>query len=196
MIKKMMLLASVTAIAMAFAVPTIASAKWADGTVALALGNNPNISLEGSTGYNGTPGAFSCSQTTTAIQLTGGTSNAHVTNFTVDNPQSCLGSGAFAFCTLTSTTMEKAPWAAHTNTTDITITNARWQYHFSGGFCSTPTTTFEGNATLTISGGEQHAVKAVQVGGSFTLSSGGSDFGIMTLSGTWSMTPSGTYGLT
>lgn len=196
MFKRAMLMTCVVVAATAFAVPAVSSAKWADGTVPLVSGTNPIIVFEGPTSFFGALGGLSCNQNTASAQITGGQSNAHVTSFSTDNPAGCSTQGALAFCTLTSRTFENGSWPAHTNTSDIQITNVKYQLHFSGGFCPTPTIQLHGDVTVQPAAGQLHGGQTGQVKGTLTGTVGAQNIGPVTVEGSGKSTPSGTYGLT
>ncbi len=198
MLRWTMLMASL-AVGMALTVPTVASAQWTDGTVAVE--GNPAVSFAGSFNFAGGPvGGTSCPQATTAAQITGGQIFAHTKSFEVDSPTTCTTQGALAACQLHSVTFEQtqpAPWTMYTSAPAIEITTPTLQYHYTGAFCPILTLQLEAaGITLTFAEGEQHAIKQGKLSGTLTATSGGTTLGNATVSGTWSVTPSGTYGLT
>jgi hypothetical protein len=198
MFKSTTLMAGVAVVAIALAVPTVASAQWTDGTAPVE--GNPGISFAGSFAFTGSFGGTSCQQATTAAQITGGQIFAHTNSFAVDNPTGCTGQGQLAFCQLHAVTFEQtqpSPWTMYTSAPAIEITTPTLQYHYTGAFCPILTLQLEAaGITLTFAEGEQHAIKQGQLSGTLTGTSGGKNLGNATVSGTWSVTPSGTYGLT
>ncbi|HYH54514.1 MAG TPA: hypothetical protein VD761_10325 [Solirubrobacterales bacterium] len=101
MFKKMLIIASMALALVAIAAPASALANWTQSGVPLEEGENPHLSLAGPAAFTVPAGEFGVSATLTAtIQLTGGTTTAHIISLKADN---CKGSGKLAGLNCTST---------------------------------------------------------------------------------------------
>ena len=132
--KKLMLFASLAMAAAAFAVPSMASAVWTHNHVDTTVGQNFVIHGEGTAAFTSQIGGIDCHQTTITAQLTGGTTTAHVNQFT-PNEATCTTTGALAGCTITSITVENLPWVGHVEGTTLNQTNVKIQNHLHGFLC-------------------------------------------------------------
>ncbi len=123
MFKKIMLLGAAIAATVAFAAPA-AQAQWTHGANPLA--GNATINLQGQTKFETLSGLFE-GLLTAQLELTGGTTTAHVRNVTVDNCKTLGGLSSF-FCTATPA----GPWIAHTisGTKTVRITNISLTNHY------------------------------------------------------------------
>lgn len=206
MFKKTMLKATVAVAVIACVTPIVASAQWTHETIALSSGQNPNVTLEGPLSFTGGLGGISCAQTTWSAQLKGGQADALITSFVIDNPTGCTTQGALAFCQLHTVTFEATTnggWTVHATTApeDIDITKVEYQLHSTGSFCSTPTMQVHGNLTLVPDTGQAHALHQGKLQGTLQGTSCktpgiGCNLGTATWSGSWTITPAKTYGIT
>jgi hypothetical protein len=201
--KKLMLFASLAMAASAFAVPSSASAVWTHNHAHLV--GNAVIHGEGTAAFTSEIGGIHCAQVTATVQLTGGTTTAHTTQFT-PNEATCKTTGGLAGCTITQITVENLPWIAHIegtviNQTTVTITN-----HLHGFLCPTTLqlhTTTQDIVTLqpdeTNLVGGHTTITNLTIGGKVLLTGpNGESLGTAQASGNIIATPSSshTYGFT
>ena len=130
--RKLLLFASLALAAGAFAAPSGASASWTLNHNHLQA--NAQIHGEGTWESISTIGGTHCTQVTMTMQLTGGTTTSHVTQFG-PNEETCKTTGGLAQCKITSITVENLPWTGHINGTPITLTNVTIQHHLHGVLC-------------------------------------------------------------
>ncbi|HYH54513.1 MAG TPA: hypothetical protein VD761_10320 [Solirubrobacterales bacterium] len=101
MFKKMLMIASMALALVAIAAPASALADWTQGGVPLEEGENPHVFFSGPAAFFvPSAGAGAGATLTATIQLTGGSSTAHVVSLKADN---CKGSGKLAGLNCTST---------------------------------------------------------------------------------------------
>jgi hypothetical protein len=203
--RKLPLFASLAMTAAAFIGPSSASAIWTHNHVDTQQGENPVIHGEGTFAFTSQIGGIDCHQVTATVQLTGGTTTAHTTQF---NPtlSTCTTTGSLAGCTITSITVENLPWVAHIEGTVINQTGFTITTHLHGFLC--PTTlqyhattqdivTLQPDETGLIGG--HTTITSLTIGGKMLLTGpNGESVGTATPSGNITLTPtsSHTYGFT
>jgi hypothetical protein len=190
MFKKMMLLAVAAMAVVAVAAPAAASANWKDAGVDVT--GNPHVNFSGPASFNGALGSVSCQEATATVQLTGGTNDAHIKTFTVDNPGNCVVGGFLgALCgtrSLTTADLTQEGTATISGGT-IELTNISLENQF--GSCATILLTDEEEGSLTATPNNKKAISSVSLSGSLEDNTGGSEV----VSGTLAVSPAGTYGI-
>jgi hypothetical protein len=198
--KRITMLAMTAALA-ALMVPATAAAQWQDNHQTLA--QNAVIQYTGQYRYQGEAGIVEC-QMTAAVQLTAGTTTAHVQSFAVDlegggtvTDHCSIGGGYGTLgCTdVSAVTGAGFPWTAHaTSTQTIAITTGTIQTHMHGGFFCPKTMQFTpGTLHLTMS--TQNTWSTGELGGLFQVHPSIGSSQTMTITGHGAITPSATYGV-
>lgn len=192
---KLMFVVSMALVTAALAVPSTASAVWTSGSVHIPAGTNPHLHAEGTWQWSGPTGGLHCLVTAT-LQLTGGTTTVHMQEFNIKLP-TCTTTGGLSSCTINAITSNGFPWTGHASGSTVTQTGMLIQNHLSGLFCP-PTLQVETTASLhpvlqpfnTAGTGNRQGLTGFHIGGGLKLTSGGSDLGTVTPSGTLTLTAS------
>jgi hypothetical protein len=203
-IKTMLLLACTAMVAVAFAVPAMASAsnwkengvpisgmQWTEGGAPLA--GEGSISFSGPLNLTGSLGSLNC-QVSGSASLSAG-EQGHLNEFTV-SPGSCSIGGLLkaSGCTgVKSVTANSLPWAVNASGTaaspTITINGVSLTYTLTGsGGCSSFALTFTGKLTATPD--KAGAIGALSLSGGLNSASGN-----VSASGTQTVSPAGKYGI-
>jgi hypothetical protein len=178
----------------ALSLPSGALADWTDGTV--NVGVERTITVAGSIGFSGALGGGTCTEADGTGTLTPGTTGDFV-SYQITNPTTtCKGSGGLVFCTGQSGTATGLPWTAHTNGATMTITGVHIDLTFTGAFCPYHEITLKGSTAVTPN--NLHAATSGTISGTLEAFNGTTGAFIQNVSGTGSgtITPSGTYGIT
>lgn len=200
--KKLVLTATLAAAAAAFAVPSTASGRWTENHFHVPQGENRLIHAEGTWQYPA-PFFFSnihCAQVTATIQLTGGTTTSHITQLTPIFA-TCTAQGGLAHCTVNAVTFEGLPWTGHAGSASITHPGVKKiQHHITGLLCPQTLqleTPESGSLVLqpvnTSEAGNQTTITALNLSSNMRATVGGTDRGIATLSGAFTLTPSDSH---
>lgn len=137
--KKMILLATAAMALLAFAAQS-ASADWYDTGVALEDGDDPHILATGPASFSSSAGGVACPETEATIELTGGTTDAHIVWFTVTDPKKCEVSGGLVFLTGGTTTLKSATLTGgatakiNAEKDDLTLTGVSLHNEYNNGF--------------------------------------------------------------
>jgi hypothetical protein len=183
----------------ALACPPAALAWYDAGTL---VTENKTISFTGSWKFSGEVGTLNCSSGvngTGVLEAGGGGHTGKVETFGITNPgTNCKVEGGLKTlgCTSINTVTPTTPWIFHviTSSDDITITQWIIHFRFFGGFFCPKEITIVGQETLTPSMVE--AMSTATISGTLIAEGSGTPPSSGTTSGTWNITPSGTYGLT
>jgi len=191
MFKKIMLLAMAVGALVAFAVPAVASANWTKNGA--ELGTNDHVIFEGPASFTNANGdGVHCELATATVELTAGTTDAHVLSFTADEPGTrchvfgliaTFGGGTFS---LRKVELKKAATAQVVGGV-LQITNLELFNEFASGLKLTLTDSTEG---LFATPDNSEAISSVELGGEATSSLGGT----VTIGGNLTVTPEGEYG--
>jgi hypothetical protein len=137
MLRKMMLLATAVTALAAFGAQG-ASANWFHEDKPLVAGQNPHITATGTVQFTSSGGGVHCPSAHTTIQLTGGTTDAHVKSFSVPAPATCEVSGGLVFLTGGTTTLKTVTLTGEPTGTrtgdDLQVTNVSLHNEFTNGF--------------------------------------------------------------
>jgi hypothetical protein len=199
--KTMMLTLAVTAVAAATA--PMALANWSHNHVAIPLNTDPVVQLTGQFAFTSAViGGINC-QTDTTIQLTGGTTTGHITQWAVDLTEAastvtkkCVTSGPIAPCLVKSVQATSLPWTIHSDGADtITVTTGEIDYMLesqTGGVCGVVQQLKFKSGTLhwTITSGETCTIKEIHLSGTLQAQTGTK----LAFSGSKQVIPSGAYG--
>ena len=180
--------------AMAFVIPSIASAQWTDGTNAIP--GSINVVFHGPASFTSTIGGVSCTESTSEGSAEPGTTGT-ILAFAAAG---CTTSGGLAGCTVTTVKADTLPWTVHIKETkDVEITGVNITNTFHGAFCPYHEITLFGNVTATPH--NSHAIDTITLGnGAGGLeafnSTTGATIAPITAAGTQTVTPANTYGIT
>jgi hypothetical protein len=192
MFKKMMLLAVAAMAVVAVVAPAAASANWTDSGVPLASGENPHILLEGPWKYESEFGLVSCTEATATVQLTGGTIDAHIKSFTVDNPQGCTVGGLLAaLCGTHSLTAANLTQEGTATVAGGTLEWSEVSLITEFGSCAAILLTDAEEGSLTATPNNKSAISSLMVSGELEDNAGG----VQSYSSTLKVTPQGRYGI-
>lgn len=140
MLKKLMLLATAAVAVLAMGASS-ASANWYDNGTALVAGQNPTLNGTGTAAFTSPNGGTHCNTTDAAVQLTGGTTTAHITKFEATNIGTCEVSGGLVFLTGGTTSLKSATLTtgatAHSNGSDLTVEGIKLHNVYNNGFSIT-----------------------------------------------------------
>jgi hypothetical protein len=198
MMKKMILLAMAVTALVALAGPAAASANWTDNHSVITSGNNPTISFDGTAQFASATAEVHCTGVTGRLEATGGTTDGHLREFTVDTPTTnCDVSRSVGELCGTHSLERVGLKAGNVPTATvaggkITITKIELENEFvkaGGGACLVLLLTDEGGVTATPD--NTATINDVTLGG--FLKAGG--FGKVAVGGTLTVTPAGRYGI-
>lgn len=198
MFRKAMLLAAAAASVAALAVPATAPANWKHGQATLQA--DASATITGQWRYQGQTGNVEC-QVIMNAQLTAGTTTGH-SQFDVDNgglvndeAKCSVGGGTIGLgCTDVEQMTIAGAWTFHAvSTTTIAVTTGTLQFHLTGGALC-PKTKQLTPGTIHITTG-QDLFEQVQFSGQQQLHAPPGPSQLATISGTASITPSGTFGI-
>ena len=191
MIKRTMGFAVVAIAAGVVAVPA-ASAAWTDGTV--SVGAYANVSFAGNFAIVGAFGGTSCHEGSATGTLEPGTTGT-ITSF-APAVESCTTSGGLAGCTVTSVTSTNLPWTMHANGSNVTVTGFDLDITYHSAFCPYHELTLGGSFIFDLN--NVHQGQTWTITGTVELRNGttGAFIQNVTPSGTLSIAPSSTYGIT
>jgi hypothetical protein len=184
MLKKILVLA-LTAMALAAASASVASANWTYGGEALPAGANPHLQLTSQWSTTSIViGGIDC-QIDITVELTGGTTTGHVTQFEIDltGPEGtptkkCVTSGPLSPCLVKGVHATNLPWTVHSDGADkITITTGEIDNTLenqTGGVCGVvqQTKIKPGTVTTTIPAGKTSAIEQLTLSGQLEASTG------------------------
>ena len=201
MLKRKFLVALGTVLAI-LAVPAAASAGWTHSGVELKTGENPQLSAVGSFRFEGELGGIEC-ETNSQFTFTGGQTTGHITKFEPNGTATakCKTLGLFPLigCTrMEAMTNTNLPWTMHrvSGQPKIQVTTGTIHYtvfNDSGMHCAIPQITWNpGNITMDIKDAETNAIATFQLSGQLETSEGEA----IEITGSQSVTPASTYGMT
>jgi hypothetical protein len=195
MLKKMMLLTMAIGALVAFAVPAVASANWTKNHQPLE--ENDHVFFEGPASFtNANKDGVHCELVTATVELTAGTTDAHILSFTADEPATrCDVSGLIATFgggtrSLRKVELKKSATAqvvGEPGEETLQITNLELFNEFASGLKLTLTDSVEGLFALP---NNNETISSVNLEGLATSSLGGT----VTIAGNLTVTPEGVYG--
>jgi hypothetical protein len=150
-----MLLATAVTAMFAFGAQS-ASASWYHNDVALSAGQNPHITATGTMAFTSSGGGCHCPSVHMTIQLTGGTTDAHVKSVSVPTPGSCEVSGGLVFLTggttsVKAVTLTGEPTLIRTaGQDDLELTKTVVHTEFNNGFKMTLSSVESEPITVTV----------------------------------------------
>jgi len=195
MAKKTLVLAVIAAALVAVGVQT-ASAEWFDEGKALKKEENPIFKLEGDLRLKGKTGTVECPKGVFAfLELTGGTTDGHLSGLNVNIPEECEVEGGLVLLTGGTTTLSSMQLTAGATAVNdegirIVVSGVSLHYKFKNGFAAT-FTSIAGSPLV----GVPDAAK--KIGKVFVTGKLNSNIGEMSASGVLTVLagPNGTYGI-
>jgi len=109
--------------------------SWKDKGVVLKKGEHATVDLSGKITWEllGPTHSYTCDVTGT-LTAEGGTTTGTITKFALTTA-SCVGTGAFAQCSVKTDKINGLPWVVHTTTTDLELTNVAAFVEYQGAEC-------------------------------------------------------------
>ena len=200
--RKTMMLALAAAAVTAFAVPAVASAGWLHSGVELKKGEHGTLSAVGSAKFEGELGGAEC-ETIGQATFEGGTTTGKITQFEPNGTATakCKSLGllpVFGCTKVEAVANTGLPWTAHRVNGASKVQVTTGIIHLTllkndGQHCVIPQITLNpGNVTIDVAAGEQQSISKFTLSGELETSEGEA----VEVSGSQTVTPAGTYGMT